>query len=125
MFSIDASQLNRLAASFDAAGDAIGVEASTAVRATALRVERDAKAFAPVDTGFLRNSIGHDITGNADAAAIEAEIGPTAAYSEFVEFGTSRMAPRAFMGPALDRNAPGFVAAMDVAVAKAMQRAGL
>ena len=36
----------------------------------------------------------------------------TANYSAFVEYGTSRMAPRPFVGPAKERNEPGFVQAI-------------
>lgn len=123
MFSIDASELNRLAASFQTASGQIGTEAASAVRVTALSVERDAKVFAPVDTGFLRNSIGHDF--HDTDSAYEAEIGPTAEYAYFQEFGTSRMAPRAFLGPALDRNTPLFVEAMTQAADRALNEGDL
>lgn len=123
MFSIDASGFNELSASLTAVEGRIGPEAAVAVRVTALAVERDAKAFAPVDTGFLRNSIGHDYTSGDTSA--EAEIGPTAEYAQFVEFGTSRMAPAAFMGPALDRNSPLFAEAIAQAATRALESEGL
>lgn len=104
--SVDVSQLNRLAADLTGATVRATLAASTVVRKTALDLEAQAKAFAPVDTGNLRSSIGSDIT------AMEASVGPTADYGAYVEFGTSRMAPRAFLGPALDRVTPGFVDAM-------------
>ena len=72
-------------------------------------MEAAAKGFCPVDTGFLRSSIGVDL----DMAAASAVIGPTAEYGAFVEFGTSRMAPAAYMGPALDRVSPSFAAAIE------------
>lgn len=71
-----------------------------AIVKTAHDIEADAKALCPVDTGYLRSSISTDIGG------MEAEIGPTAAYGAFQEFGTSRMAPHPYMMPAADRRTP-------------------
>lgn len=112
-FHIDLSELNRLTVDLERAGGQVGAQASAVVRKTALDVEATAKAFAPVDLGALRNSIGHDITGDGRFGAIEAEIGPTVEYGAYVEFGTSRMAPSAYMGPALDRHSGDFVSALE------------
>lgn len=106
--------LNRLSADLTAAAGRVGPRVQLVLRKTALDIERDAKAAAPVDTGNLRNSIGHsDLRTVGQSGVLEAEIGPSAAYGAFVEYGTSRMAPRAYMGPALDRNAPAFVKAIE------------
>lgn len=81
---------------------------SVAVRKTALDIEATAKAFCPVDTGNLMNSIGSSPIGEMRALQpgdMDAEIGPTADYGAYVEFGTARRGPAAFMGPALDRHA--------------------
>jgi HK97 gp10 family phage protein len=94
-------ELNTIAADLGKAGFRAGPLAQVAIAKTAADIEADAKAFVPVDTGNLRNSIGRDVHG------LTAEIGPTANYGGFVEWGTSRMAPRAYMGPAFDRRAPG------------------
>lgn len=102
---IDVSELNTLAADLQATGVRAGVLANKLVRKTAYDIERDAKTFAPVDTGNLRSSIGSTFELGGLAAAVSA----TANYAHFVEFGTSKMAPHAFMGPALDRNTPAFV----------------
>lgn len=64
--------------------------------------------FAPVDTGNLRNGIGVDFDLRAGAGYYQATAGPTARYAPYVEDGTRHMAPRAFMGPAMDRVGPGF-----------------
>ena len=110
---IDGAGFHSLAADLTAAAGRIGPRAQIVVRKTALDIEGDAKAFCPVDTGNLRNSIGHsDLRTVGQSGVLEAEIGPTAAYGKFVEFGTSRQGPAAFMGPALDRREPGFLAAM-------------
>jgi HK97 gp10 family phage protein len=97
-----AADLNRLAFDLAEAATAAGTKAYAAIRKTAFDVEATAKQIVPVDTGNLRASIGTDV--HAEATAVEAEIGPTAAYGAYVEFGTSRQAPAAFMGPALDRH---------------------
>ena len=107
--TIDVSELNRLAVDLVDAGPRVGARVATVVRVTALAIERDGKAFAPVDTGFLRSSIGHEFSGDGRSAEMEAIIGPTASYGIYLEVGTSRMAPHSFMGPALDRNTPAFV----------------
>lgn len=91
----------------------VGALAAAVVRRSALQVEREAKQFCPVDTGNLRSSISTTVEGDGRFAAIGAEIGPTAEYGIWVEYGTSRQAPAAFMGPAFDRAQPAFVAAME------------
>lgn len=106
--------LNKLSVDLTAAAEKIGPRAQVVLRKTALDIEADAKAFAPVDTGNLKNSIGHsDLRTVGQSGVLEAEIGPTAAYGAYVEYGTARNAPQAYMGPALDRRSPAFMAAME------------
>jgi HK97 gp10 family phage protein len=62
-------------------------------------VEGVAKVKAPVDTGFLRNSIGV-----LSVSSREAVIGVGAEYGVYQEMGTRRMAARPFMRPALEEN---------------------
>lgn len=109
-FRIDVSEVNQVAVELIQAGVLAAGQASQVVRKTALDVEATAKQFAPVDTGNLRSSIGVDLIG---IGQLVAEIGPTADYGAHVEFGTSRQAPAAYMGPALDRHTPAFVAALE------------
>lgn len=80
--------------------------ARAALAKTAADIEGDAKAFVPVDTGNLKASISRTVDG------FTAEIGPTASYGAYVEFGTSRQGPAAYMGPAFDRRAPGLEQAL-------------
>ena len=54
------------------------------------------------DTGFLVNNIVLDIDNNGLGANVESR----ADYSAFLEFGTSKMAARPFMQPALEENKP-------------------
>lgn len=81
--------------------------ASAIVRATALSIETDAKARAPVDTGALRGSIHTEVV--TDLSAI---VGPSVDYGDYVEYGTSRMAAQPFMTPAAEAARPRFIAAM-------------
>lgn len=105
--------LNTIAVELDRAGGSVGAKGAAVVRSHALRIEAIGKLNAPVDTGHLRNSIGTDFSGDGRHGGLEAAIGPSASYAPFVEFGTSRMAPAAFMGPALDRVGPDFMAAVE------------
>ena len=105
----DASELRTLAADLGKAGYDATRKAQQVVRKSALDVQTVAAEKAPVDTGFLKASIGVDMAGD-DLTAI---IGPSASYGRFVEEGTSRMAPQPYMSPALDAVTPGFVAAME------------
>ncbi|HET7398992.1 MAG TPA: HK97-gp10 family putative phage morphogenesis protein [Intrasporangium sp.] len=114
---IDLSELNSLTVDLGKAGEKALPLARRVIQKSAADIKRDAQVFAPVDTGNLRSSIGYET--HELASAVTAEIGPTASYGHFVEFGTSRMGPHAYMGPALDRNGYSFEKAM-AAVAKAL-----
>lgn len=115
-FSIDASELNRLSVDLGQAAAKVGDRVRVVLKKTALDIEADAKSFVPVDTGNLRSSIGHsDLRNLGQAGSLEVEIGPTAAYGRFVEEGTSRIGPAAFMGPAFDRRTPDFISALEQA----------
>ena len=110
---IDTADLMELAGSFADGGERAGQLASVAVRKTAQDIAADAKAFVPVDTGNLKNSIGTEATATGGGGAYESVIGPTASYGVYVEQGTSRMAPHLFMSGALDRRQPAFIEAME------------
>lgn len=86
--------------------------AKVVIKKVALDIERNAKAIVPVKTGNLKNSIGHSDMRQLSAEHLQVDIGPTANYGIYVELGTSRMAPQAFMGPSLDRFSPVFEQAM-------------
>ena len=115
-----ADPLRALAADLTAAGRQVGNRARTVIRKTALDIEGTAKQLAPVDTGNLKNSIGHSDLRIGNSGQLVAEIGPTANYGYFVEAGTSRTPPQAYMGPAADRHAPSFEAAMAALGAEAL-----
>jgi HK97 gp10 family phage protein len=116
----DGAEIQQLAGAFIKGAEGVGKMAQAAVRKTALDIEKNAKAIVPVDTGNLKSSIGHsDLRSVGTSGSIEAEVGPTANYGSYVEFGTSTMAPAAFMGPSLDRATPAFVKAMEILAERA------
>lgn len=102
----------RFAADMRAQSGRLGARAAQVVRKTAADIERDAKIMAPVDTGNLRSSISTALSGDGRAASMTAEVGPTASYGIYVEFGTSRMRAQPYLFPAADRHEPAFVEAM-------------
>jgi HK97 gp10 family phage protein len=114
--SADVSQLRRLARDLRAAAGRSGRLAQQVVAKTAADIERDAKTAAPVDTGALRNSISHDLRDGG----LTAEIGPTVHYAPFLEYGTSRMAPRPYLGPAAARHTPLFEKAIEALADKVL-----
>ena len=73
-------------------------------------VVQDAKALAPVDTEALRDSIGKEIKRGKRGSFVQvgSTIGDTSQahgyYAFFIEYGTSKMAPKPFLRPALDKN---------------------
>lgn len=109
---LDFSEVNTLARDLRSSSGRVGAAAAAVLRKSALDIEADAKLFCPVDTGNLKNSISTTITGDGRFGTISAEIGPTADYGYWVEYGTTRKGPAAFMGPAFDRAGPGFQAAI-------------
>jgi len=52
------------------------------------------------DTGFLANNIKRKM----DNDNMGGEVGSRSTYSKFLEFGTSKMLPRPYMFPALEKN---------------------
>lgn len=87
-------QLHDLAKDLAAAsGQSFKTVARSLVADTALQIETLAKAYAPVDTGVLRDSIHAVISPDGMSATISADT----VYAGFVEFGTG---PRGeFGGP--------------------------
>jgi HK97 gp10 family phage protein len=106
---MDAAELRSLAVDLGRAAPAAITQSRVIVQKTGHGFVADAQAFAPVDTGFLRSSIGVDFHG--DGLGFDA--GPTASYGHFVEGGTSRMAPQPYVRPAWDRRVPQAVEAFE------------
>lgn len=72
-------------------------EVDALIAKAAMDMQAQAKRDAPVDTGFLKNSITSKRVGDA-AWEVEA----SAAYAAYVEFGTHRMAAQPYMTPAFN-----------------------
>lgn len=108
---MDGSALRGFASDLGKLSAAAVPAASHAIRKTALAIEADAKALAPVDTGNLRNSI------STSAYGLSAEVGPTAEYGLFVEQGTSVNSPQPFLAPAFDRRVRGLEQALGQLIA--------
>lgn len=116
--SADWSEVNELAADLGKAGLGVARKAQRVVAKAAANVQRTGAAtaqqlFKPPpegdSTGATANSIGVDL----EDGGLAASIGPTTSYAPYLEFGTRRMSPRPFMGPALDAVEPSFTAAME------------
>ena len=65
------------------------------VKMNATELERNAKRDAPVDTGFLRRSIGLEF----EDAGFTARVMATAEYAPYLEFGTRFMSAQPFIRP--------------------------
>ena len=105
----------------------IDQKANKLVRAAAFKIERRAKGSAPVDTGFLRNSIyvrtedssdqkgsGGELFPELPAAAHnEAWIAVGATYGIYLEYGTSRQPAQPYLVPAVEAERQPFLTALD------------
>jgi HK97 gp10 family phage protein len=80
-------------------------------------MESQAKDIVPVDTGFLQSTIYH----NVDPASLTLELGATADYASYVEFGTRRMAAEPYIRPAFDAGQETLVQALALGVLSAFQ----
>ncbi|WP_435744908.1 HK97-gp10 family putative phage morphogenesis protein [Nocardioides sp. SYSU DS0663] len=109
---LDTSAVRDLGSRLTTSTGRVGAATSAALRRTALAIEADAKALAPVDTGALQGSISTTISGDGRHGAMAAEIGPTVDYGVYQEYGTSTQAGTPFLGPAFDRQVPGYTAAL-------------
>ena len=107
-------EINTISLQLHAKRNRIGAQGAAVVKAAAFAVEALGKQFCPVDTGHLRSTIGPpNFSGDGRSGGMEAAISATARYAVYVEWGTRYMAPRAFLGPALDRVGPEFAAAVE------------
>ena len=106
MFTVDTSEIDELIADLGDVGRQVEQPTKDSVRHTAEDTQRDGRTFAPKLTGYLADSITVDISPDG----MSSEVGPEASYGDYVERGTSVMAPQPYMGPAHDKNEPAFFA---------------
>ena len=71
-------------------------DADRTIKEYAYRMEAQAKALAPVDTGYMRNSVSTKL------AFLSATLSVSAKYATYVEFGTSKQTPQPFFYLAFD-----------------------
>lgn len=98
----DWEELKKLAVTFQVAARH---DFSPQVLAAGKLLRDEAKRRAPVRTGFLRSKISAAKAGKNAADVISA-----APYAAYVEFGTSKMAPRSHLRPAIDATMDDMVA---------------
>jgi HK97 gp10 family phage protein len=70
-----------------------------ALTSLAIKVQRQAKRLAPVDTGYLRGSIVWTLA--TESGRLFALVGSNVEYAWYQEFGTMRMVAHPFLRPAL------------------------
>lgn len=114
----DGSEVRAVSSRIAAAGGRVGARGALALKKTALDIEADAKGLAPVDTGNLRNSISTSFAGDGRFGAIAAEVGPTAEYGVYQEYGTSTQPGTPFLGPAYDQRIGPFTDALALLAAE-------
>lgn len=110
--SIRVEGLTELVSAFEAEVIHSPGRARRVVQTYSAKVKQSMRQDAPVDRGRMRDSITYETKQLAGGAT--GEIGPSATrdgfpYPQAVEWGTSRMPPQPFAGPALDRHAEDFV----------------
>ncbi len=72
-------------------------EIPKALNLAGVLIEGQAKELCPVDTGFLKGSITHDVNAEGDAV----RIGTNVEYGIYQELGTVKMAAQPYLRPAL------------------------
>lgn len=96
---IDLSKLRKLSGEIDP-------RAAQVIRKAIMDIEGDAKTLAPVDTGNLKNS-GYSQMKNEALG----EVGFTAEYAIYQEFGTRKMRAQPYLIPSLERHRASFLKA--------------
>ena len=91
----------RFTSYFRQALDGLGVAQQRAAQRTADWAVMEARSLAPVDTGWLRDSLDYTVRQTETTFAIVIFAG--AEYALYVELGTSRMSAQPFLRPVLDR----------------------
>ena len=102
---------------FAAIAASLPAKVGAIVRKAAFDILARGSAYAPVDTGFLRNSGGVRVGGGmggifGGGSATSAEVFWAAFYAIFQNFGTRFIAPVLFANRAAAEVAPSFIAAM-------------
>jgi HK97 gp10 family phage protein len=95
----DTRQINRLHDDIEAAADTIIPRTQNVIMKTGYDTVTAAQVRCPVRSGHLKSTIGVDI----DMDGLGFEVGATAEYAGYVEFGTTKMAPQPYLMPAFNQ----------------------
>lgn len=113
MGQVSANAFRKFAADLSRVADSLPAMAARRTRRVAEGAEATAKSVAPVESGALRSNI-HTVRRPDGSWAVEARVtSHDDYYAHFQEYGTSRMAPNPFMGPAVDKWGPELVRALE------------
>ena len=104
----DFKGLNQMMSDFQRAESEIDRKVKHEVKRASAETNRLAQHHAPVDTGYLRRSIVMELLNNGFVGYVCAN----AHYAPYQEFGTRFMAAQPFMGPAVNKTRPEFMANM-------------
>jgi HK97 gp10 family phage protein len=102
--SIDISDLNKVKGDLERYSNETQDDIKRTVFTSAINVKADAKTRAPVDTGNLRASIRHKMSGDSLSAMVYTNV----YYAPDVEFGTSKQRAQPYLIPALENEMPRF-----------------
>ncbi|GAA2696521.1 hypothetical protein [Actinoplanes palleronii] len=123
--TVDTSQLNRLAATLDTAGQAIPDSVAEVIKRGALNIKKDAarRASGLAHAPAYPRSISFDFARGLSGPS--AEIGPDkgrrqGALGNLIEYGSVNNGPRPHLGPALDAEAPKLQRYLEDAVLRAL-----
>lgn len=111
-FSVDVSELTALATDLGKSTVRVGAKAAAAVRKATLATARDAKAGIHNVTGRTEETFSTEFTGDGRSTKMTGATGPTTFWGKYAEEGTSRMGPRPYLAPAMDKNTEPFVKSM-------------
>ncbi len=99
------------------ARDIVGPDMQNAMRRAVLLVTRDARIFAPVDTGRLRSSIaGQVLTGGVFGKNIQGIIGSNVFYAPFQE------RERKYLQRSVEKNERAIIQLIDGAVVRIVRK---
>lgn len=100
MLITDQPDLRRLAEGLAALGPVAHAMVREVIRIGGEAAYSNAKASAPVLTGYMKSTV----FVKYDSDGLGFELGATAYYTEFVEYGTSVTPPQPFITPAFEQS---------------------
>lgn len=108
IFTVKTKGFKRLEAKLKKAPPEVLKRVVDQINRSTINVDRMAKRFSPVDTGRLRSSIRFEIVSQGQAGRVFTDV----EYAIHVEFGTSKVGARSFLGRAHRIENPKFIKAL-------------